>query len=174
MSDRPGDPDSAVHLESGLKEHDAHPGQSADAADNPFAPPQTRHPVPQQPNHRLPARWLWLHTVCVVAAAIGCFIEVETIMVTGAVISVTGLLLMQAAQRKGNRPGVLLGLSGPLVAVSCLIVINVLEWSPQDADFPMRMVATACTAASLFLQWQAERVARQHEHDAGRQDHQAS
>ncbi|MCR9202439.1 MAG: hypothetical protein NXI04_27675 [Planctomycetaceae bacterium] len=132
---------------------------------SPFAPPQSGHDPVVSLDDSLPARWLWIHTLAVMAGAVGCFAEVETVTVTGVIISLTGIFLTRAARRCGNPPGVLLGLSGPGVSVASLIVINLLEWSPQEADVPMKIVAAVYTPGVLFLQRQAERVAEQRERE---------
>lgn len=135
------------------------PGQPSDQDRSPFAPPQAAPASFASPDDCLPSRWLWTHTLAVLAGAIGCFAEVETVTVTGVIISLTGIFLTRAARRCGNPPGVLLGLSGLGVSVASLIVINLLEWSPQQADLPMKIVAAVYAPAALFLQRQAELVA---------------
>jgi len=154
MQNRPGESDAAARG-SQLASHDR----------SPFAPPQSAPETVVSPHNSLPGRWLWIHTLAVLAGAVGCFAEVETVTVTGVMISLTGIFLTRDARRCGNPPGVLLGLSGPGVSVASLIVINLLEWSPQEADVPMKIVAAVYAPAVLFLQRQAERVAEQRERE---------
>lgn len=108
---------------------------------------------------------MWLHGIAVIIATVCCFVQIRSIVISGVALSVTGLLLVWSARRCGNAPGVLLGLSGPVISIGSLIVINLWDWNPNEAESPMRIVAVLYSLFTVLLMTQIVRVVEQRQSD---------
>jgi hypothetical protein len=82
--------------------------------------------------------WLILaQTAGIQVAAIVAAYEIESIVFSGPILSVTGALIALLSFRRGCTFGLLFGLAAPSVTAFCLFVIAMLEWSPGDAHLPV-------------------------------------
>lgn len=82
----------------------------------------------------------WLHiaqTFGILLAVVLAVIDIESIVISGPILSVTGALIAFLAHHRDHLLGLLFGLSPPTVAAFCLFVIAMLEWSPADAQVPV-------------------------------------
>ena len=86
-----------------------------------------------------------IQAIAAIVSTILAWHEIETIMGTGPVGSLTGLLVFVIAFKlKDNKfygnlyfPGVLTGLSAPVLSLSCFLVIFFLEWNQTQAYVPI-------------------------------------
>src|SRR5690348_5490896 len=81
----------------------------------------------------LQASSIWL----AVAASV---IEVESIVVSGAILSSIGLLLVVLCMVGGWRYGLMFALAVPSISIVCFSVIYGLSWSPDEASRPIPLL----------------------------------
>lgn len=82
----------------------------------------------------------WMHiaqTFGILLAVVLAVIDIESIVISGPILGLTGALIAFLAHRRDHLLGLLFGLSAPTVAAFCLFVIAMLEWSPADAQVPV-------------------------------------
>ena len=87
--------------------------------------------------------------VGILAAAIASVIEIESIMVSGPLVSLVGLLIASVSFRRNDGVGLMFGLSTPSVAVLCLSIIYGLNWGPGEAAFPISCLLVAFAILSV-------------------------
>ncbi len=75
--------------------------------------------------------------------------DIESIMVSGPVVSVIGLLVGLMSLRRYDGVGLLFGLSALSMSVLCLSVIYGLEWGPHEAALPISCLLIAYAILSL-------------------------
>ncbi|MCA9051828.1 MAG: hypothetical protein KDA89_23985, partial [Planctomycetaceae bacterium] len=73
------------------------------------------------------------------------WIEIESILVSGPVVSLSGFVSAFFSRRCGNRAGWWFGLSGFGITVSCFLLINIYQWGPADARVPVIRVLNVYT-----------------------------
>lgn len=78
-----------------------------------------------------------MQTILVVGGAVAALGEIERIIWIGPILSVTGLVIALVAWLRGQRWGVAFGMGVPMLSVLFLFLINALEWSPDEAYFPV-------------------------------------
>lgn len=122
-----------------------------DPAVNPYAPPRSDPPPP-------PVRhWEWnrLRQICLVQLVVmivGLSLElfhVETILGTGPVYLLVGVITLNIAYRESNPAGILFGLSAILLTVGLFAVINVYSLGPRDADRPVTIIIWGYAALAI-------------------------
>ena len=77
-----------------------------------------------------------LLSVAVIIAAI----EIETIVASGPVLSVTGVVVAIYGWRSRSIPAGIVGLSAFLMSIFLVVLINLLDWSPRAAQFPVSVI----------------------------------
>lgn len=87
--------------------------------------------------------------VGILAAVAASVIDIETIVVSGPLLSLVGLLLGLVSFRRNDGIGLLFGLSTPSVAVLCFCIIFGLRWGPHDAAFPIPCLLAAFAILSV-------------------------
>ncbi len=70
-------------------------------------------------------------------AVLAATVEIGSIIFSGPILSVTGLVLAVLRRHDANLARRLFGLSAPLVAILCFLLIFFRSWSPQDAAQPI-------------------------------------
>ncbi len=75
--------------------------------------------------------------------------NIETIVVSGPILSLTGFGIAAASFRSYRVAGFYVGLSAPTVAVCCFSIICGLEWSPSDAQWPIASLLVLYCLISL-------------------------
>ncbi len=82
--------------------------------------------------------WLLVAQVAaILVAVVIAVIEIESIVFSGPLLSISGLLITFLSFRRDRLLGLLFGLSAPTVAAFCLFVIATLEWGPAEAHWPV-------------------------------------
>lgn len=76
------------------------------------------------------------------AAALGTFASVETILGSCPAIAFLGLVLALLSLPRPSLNLLLFGLSCPIVTSTISLLIASLEWSPDEATFPVRVLLT--------------------------------
>lgn len=77
------------------------------------------------------------HTLGIVVAVVFAVMGIESIVVSGPILSVSGALVGLLSFNRDRLLGFLFGLSAPTMAAFCLFVIATKEWSPNDAQVPV-------------------------------------
>lgn len=77
-----------------------------------------------------------------VAAAVGTFVEVESIIGFGPAMAVLGFVLALVSLRRMSVNLLLFGLSASFVTAVLAICIAVFEWNPNDVKIPSRVLLT--------------------------------
>lgn len=83
-----------------------------------------------------------LQVLTIVIGLVASFIHIESIIPTGLVLSLSGLLVLELSRRTRILSGLLLGLSGPLISLGCFLLIFSLGWSPSDAAAPIPRIGS--------------------------------
>ena len=106
----------------------------------------------------------WLIAIQVVGmfvSAIASMIEIESIMATGPVLAVTGLMIAACSFRADYELGFFYGLAVLGVAVLCFVLIFGLEWGPGDAAVPIAsllfLAAFGSAPLGLLAHWELRR-----------------
>jgi hypothetical protein len=90
------------------------------------------------------------------AAAIA---EIETIVVSGPLLSAVGVLITVLAAARRLRQSVGFGLAVPAISMVCFALIHVFEWAPHQAQTPIGALLAVFAFASLPLGYSALREA---------------
>ena len=114
---------------------------------NPYRPPQQVNTVAFEQVLTTPELWLrrttlMLCVLIVVAVAIA-FINVFSIVFSGTAAVFLGLIITILGIRSGRVSGILFGGSALAITVAVFIWINVMDWSPEDAQEPVPLVLAA-------------------------------
>lgn len=92
-----------------------------------------------------------LQMAAIVIGLVASFIDVESIVITGPVLTVLGLITLFLAVRTDVGTGFVVGISGPAIAVLCFALIYSQNWSPGDASRPIPLIGTAYAFAAVPL-----------------------
>ncbi|PHQ36346.1 hypothetical protein [Rhodopirellula bahusiensis] len=125
---------------------------------NPYAPtvttPEAYATGPTQPSSKTLRVLLLLHLVLVAGGVAGAEYDIESIMISGGLLAVFGIVLSIIAHRSGNLIAMLLGLSSIIFVIAILVLINVMQWDPREADRPVCILiwvyASAAVPATIF------------------------
>ena len=98
-------------------------------------------------SHR--GQWWWfasrwgvvLSGLCLLVGWVLMFFEVETVVVTGAILFLLGLALALSGWRLKLLPAVMLGIGHCSICMLFLTLVNVRQWSPREAEIPFRVMA---------------------------------
>lgn len=94
---------------------------------------------------------------CAVAWTLLVFVEVESVVITGAMLFILGVLLLVGGAI--TRPWRAAGFGAAHVAVCVLFValVNLRNWSPHEAEAPFTAMGAAYTAGALVtaLLWRS-------------------
>jgi len=91
-------------------------------------------------HNRLASRLIVIQVVGVSLGALAATSEIESILVSGPLMSFSGAAIALASYRAGRPDGFYFGLAAPTVAVVCFAIICGLEWSPSDARWPIGLL----------------------------------
>ncbi|WDQ16054.1 hypothetical protein [Rhodopirellula sp. P2] len=97
--------------------------------------------------------WLLWHLALIAASVAGAEYDIESIMFSGTVFTLSGIVLAIIAFRRGNRIAMLFGLSSLAFAILIVVLINVMAWNPRDADRPVCILIWGYALASVALAW---------------------
>lgn len=83
-----------------------------------------------------------------VAASVAV-LEIESILVSGPLLSLVGLTIAAICFQRRLLTGLLFGCSVPTISVICFAIINVMAWGPNAAQTPISMLLVAFALGSL-------------------------
>lgn len=89
--------------------------------------------------------------VAIVIATIAVFAKVATILVSGPVLSILGLIVAMVGIRHRNTYGIIFGFSAPVVSLLCLAIIRIFQLGPSTALRPLSFIAAVYLAISVGL-----------------------
>jgi hypothetical protein len=103
--------------------------------------------------HYLISLFFILELFVALTATLLAWYDIESIMITGPVGSLTGLVLFILSAKSGYKTGIAAGLSAPVFSIVCFAFIFINEWGTTQAYFPVSIVITLYTffLAGLFM-----------------------
>ncbi len=124
-------------------------------SENPYSPPRTQSEQAiseVRVASNWPRRLLFLQLLVVTFGFLAAyFVGIESITVTGAVLTLVGLLLSVSSWRGKNLCSLVCGVSGAAFSVCIFGLIYHNAWSPSQARTPVLILA--CVYVSWFLLW---------------------
>ena len=122
-------------------------GPTSSDWDNPYEAPQTMSVGDQRVFTS--GRHFWLQLciclqmlVVLIGLGVACW-QIESIIGTGPILSIVGIIVAVLSYRRSIRSGVLFGLSGLGLSVGVFLTIFLLHWSPDDARIPVPIMGGA-------------------------------
>lgn len=113
--------------------------------------------IPSGPNSSHAPIWDTLSIiVCIVAATLIAFVDVESVMGSGPVLALFGIVLLVAGLVKRKKLRAILGGLHCMVCALFVVMVNLWNWGPADADAPflvMGVVHTLVTAGVVVVMW---------------------
>ena len=80
-----------------------------------------------------------------------CWYNVESIVISGLVISIIGIIMAIIARRHKNKLGVKVGLSALFISIFCGAIILIFSLNPRDAQMPISAIVTIYTLALIYV-----------------------
>jgi peptidoglycan/LPS O-acetylase OafA/YrhL len=122
---------------------------------NPYAPPPSRDETRLAPEPVRKSRSLGImvtvHALTMAVALMCQLVEVETIMFLGPVFCITGTILGVMSIRAGRTLLSVAGWSAIAYAILVIALINVFEWSPDEATSPLAGLSITYALGVLLL-----------------------
>jgi hypothetical protein len=87
---------------------------------------------------------------CAVGWALLAFVDVETVVVSGPVLFVLGLVLIVAGGVTRSWRAVGFGAAHVGVCILFVALVNLRHWSPRQAEAPFTIMGSAYTSAAVF------------------------
>lgn len=126
-----------------------------DDFDNPYRAPEVPFEVIREPAPRGAYFWvrLWisLQMLVAVVGTVAAFVDVETIVATGPILSIVGIFGTIASVRRRFHFGTLVSVSGPAVSVAIFLIIFLLNWSPGRAQEPVPLIGAVYMAILCIM-----------------------
>lgn len=122
--------------------------------ENPYRAPEqqeVREPGPVIARPRLTRLLIVVQCAAIIVGLGAALIEVETIMVTGGVLSLTGCALLLLGSWQRRLTVAMFGASGPGISLLCLGLILFMRWSPSQAERPVPRIGAAYAVLALPL-----------------------
>jgi len=122
--------------------------------DNPFRAPQSAfEPIESTFNTNLRRLRVCLGLQCATIAlgVAAAFYNIHSIEVTGGILFLAGVVTAFLSRRLRLTDGLVFGLSGPAISLVCFAMINLLNWSPTDAQHPVSILAVGYATCALPL-----------------------
>ncbi len=91
-----------------------------------------------------------------IVTAVIANIDIESIIVSGPILSVAALFLMGAAMPPNLRPLIRLGVAILAMSIGCFATIYLCRWNPSDAQMPIG-IAIALFAVVFQIGWMSVR-----------------
>lgn len=98
-----------------------------------------------------PKLWICAQMLVVVVGLGLSYVEIHSIVGTGPVLAVVGIVVTVLAYRMRSRWGMTLGVSGPVFSLFIFLLINILEWGPDAAEIPVPILGTAYLATTAIV-----------------------
>lgn len=122
---------------------------------NPYAAPQSR-PEAAAPSEGFPRatlfQWLvGLKILTIIGGAIAAHIEIESILVSGSLLTLQGIPIGLLSYRASYWRGLSFGVCGPAISIFCFLLINIMDWGPKDAEEPVSAIADVYAVVAVIL-----------------------
>ena len=121
-----------------------------DEFDNPYRAPEVPFEVVRESVPRGAYFWvrsfIILQMLVAVVGTAAAFVDVETIVATGPILSIFGIFGTIVCVRKRYYFGALTCASGPVISVAIFLVIFLLNWSPTEAQEPVPLIGAVYLA----------------------------
>jgi len=108
-----------------------------------------------EPKDKKAQKWLniflFLQLLAAIIATSLAWFDIETILGTGPGGSVVGVIVFVMAFRLKDKPSLYIGLSAPVFALGCTLLIMILNWGPGDARIPIPIILTIYTLLLLLV-----------------------
>ena len=121
-----------------------------DDVDNPYRAPEVSFEVVRERAPR--GAYFWVRSFIImqmliaVVGTAAAFVDVETIVATGPILSVFGIFGTIACVRKRYDFGALIGASGPVISVAIFLIIQLFNWGPTEAQEPVPLIGAVYMA----------------------------
>ena len=92
-----------------------------------------------------------LQLLSIMASIIAAVVEIETIVWTGPIFSIVGLLIAVPCYRQHFPTGLYFGLSVPTISILCFSIILGLQWGPSTAAVPISCLLVLFAIVALPL-----------------------
>jgi hypothetical protein len=120
---------------------------------NPYAPPVVVNDAPIASRKMARSLWhrvlLWIKSVTIIVAIGVAYIEIESIIFSGGFYVLIAILVGVFGLIGRDYWSVVLSAAAFTFALSILLLINIKEWSPGDADGPVQLIMIAYGAFAL-------------------------
>lgn len=128
---------------------------SLNSDENPYSPPESEFSAvnsPMQTGRQVVIGVLIsLQALTLVAGLPIAMFQIESILFSGPILAIAGILLAATAYRSGLYRSAALGASGLGFSLFILALINLNQWSPVAAEKPVPVLAAIYLIASLPL-----------------------
>ena len=126
-----------------------------DDFDNPYRAPEVPFEVVRESVPRGAYFWvrsfIILQMLVAVVGTAAAFVDVETIVATGPILSIFGIFGTIACVRKRYYLGALIGASGPVISVAIFLAIFLLNLSPTAAQEPVPLMGAVYMAVLCVM-----------------------
>lgn len=95
--------------------------------------------------------------ICLTALGLILGADVRTVLITGPLLSIVGLITTVVAHRARYRTAVFIGAAHCAICVLFVALVNLFQWSPDRAVRPFEVMGTVFTAAVGAATWFALR-----------------
>ena len=124
---------------------------SLDEQDNPYRAPATAFEPATESRRR--GSWvlrtiLIQSTVMLIGVPVAWY-WIESIIFSGVIFTISGVFVAVQSWRHSNSLGQLFGLSAPLLSLALFTLINVNEWSPGEAYYPVNQILAMYAGIAL-------------------------
>jgi hypothetical protein len=121
-----------------------------DDFDNPYRAPEVPFDVVRESVPRGAYFWvrsfIVLQMLVAVVGTAAAFVDVETIVITGPILSIFGIFGGIACVRKRYGFGALIGASGPVICLAIFLIIQLFSWGPSEAQEPVPLIGAVYMA----------------------------
>ena len=121
-----------------------------DDIDNPYRAPEVPFEVLRESVLRGAYFWIRsfiiLQMLVAVVGTAAAFVDVETIVITGPILSIFGIFGTIACVRKRYNFGVWIGASGPAICLAIFLIIQLFNWGPTEAQEPVPLIGAVYMA----------------------------
>ena len=95
--------------------------------------------------------WIILQMVVAIAGCVAAFYDVETIVATGPILSIVGILGAMTCFKRRFFLGLWINTSAPAVSLGVFLLIFLRRWSPSYAQGPVPIIGTIYTVAICVM-----------------------
>jgi K+-sensing histidine kinase KdpD len=121
-----------------------------DDLDNPYRAPEVPFEVVRESAPRGAYFWvrafIMMQMLVVVVGTAAAFVDVHTIMATGPILSIVGILGTIACVRNRYYFGAMIAASGSIFSLAIFLIIQLLNWGPAEAQEPVPLMGAVYMA----------------------------